>query len=76
MTTTFTDTQGRVLENLGAGTRACPACDYQATTWPWRAACNGGDVLLASEARWVRVCPRCESVCETTPAHGAEKERL
>ena len=41
--TTFTDTQGRTLENLGAGTRACPACDYQATTWPWRAACNGGE---------------------------------
>jgi hypothetical protein len=70
MSYTFTDTQGRVLANLGACTRACPACDYQATMWPWRVVRNGGAVL-ASNARWARVCPKCHAVCETTERHAA-----
>jgi len=65
----FVTTTGQTLHNLGPNTRACHACDYQSRHWPWRAVVDA-PVVLASDARWERVCPKCETVCETTGEQG------
>lgn len=61
MSGTFTDSAGRVLPNLGAGTAYCGECNGAHLAHEWvievSGAAGADGILRSSEARYTRRCP-------------------